>query len=63
MPTLESVTSSRITLTFMAFSSTYQALPADSGAISSSLTAFVSRKHENRPDLSSVGCTTRSTPP
>jgi hypothetical protein len=63
MPTLESVTSSRITLTFISLSSAYQALPADSGAISPSLTAFVSSKHENRPDSSSVGCTTRSTPP
>ena len=43
--TLESVSKTRVTLTFIDLSSTYQGLVMDSGAMSSSsLTAFVSRK-------------------
>jgi hypothetical protein len=62
MATLDSAITTRTTLAF-----TSKALPALDNHLGaharSSFAAFVLQEHENRPDLSSVGCTNRSAPP
>jgi len=64
MPTLESVISSRVILTFIGLILLVPGLRGGFGGhFRPPWRPSCPWRHENRPDSSSVGCTTRSAPP